>query len=110
MTKNFIRTLYIALACLGSIMLANDVSPYYEFKDGKRTNTILGYRYTVLLPERGYESLSVKVPGPKTLDIKAGGCLRVEFTDLCVRPYVDYHNGNALAVTATASAVRAVSD
>ena len=113
MTKNFIRNLYFAPACFGSTMLATGVAPYYEYDSvGKRTGTIQGYRYMVVLPERGYEALSVKVPGRKTLNINTDDneSVRVEFTDLRVRPYVDYRNGNALAVTATASAVRAVSD
>ena len=107
MSNSFIRSLYYDRACFGS-MIATSVRPYYEFVDGKRTDKVLGYRYDVVLPQHGYEPLAVKVPGAKTLDVQDCESILVEFDDLCVRPYVDYRHNNALAVTATATAVRSV--
>lgn len=104
MNTAFIRSLYFALECFGS-MIAISVRPYNEYVENKRTNNILGYRYDVVLPEHGYTEMSVKIPGPKTLDIADGASIPVKFDDLRVRPYVDYHHGNALAISAMASAI-----
>ena len=44
-----IRDLRIDPASLGRKMLLVDVMPAYEYKDGKRTETVSGYRYVVCL-------------------------------------------------------------
>ena len=40
-----IRDLRIDPASLGTKKLLVDVAPAYEYKDGKRTDTVTGYRY-----------------------------------------------------------------
>lgn len=45
-----IRDLRIDPASLGTKKLLVDVAPAYEYKDGKRTDTVTGYRYIVALP------------------------------------------------------------
>lgn len=40
-----LRDLRIDPASLGRKMLLVDVMPAYEYKDGKRTETVTGYRY-----------------------------------------------------------------
>ena len=42
-----IRDLRIDPASLGSKKLLVDITPAYEYKDGKRTDNLTGYRYTV---------------------------------------------------------------
>lgn len=44
--------LIVSPKSLGDKLWLVDVSPAYEYKDGKRTDTVLGYRYSVatLLP------------------------------------------------------------
>ena len=44
-----IRDLRIDPASLGAKKLLVDVAPAYEYKDGKRTDTVTGYRYIVAL-------------------------------------------------------------
>lgn len=40
---------------LGSEFLLVDVLPAYEYTNGQRTEKIVGYRYTIVLPERRFE-------------------------------------------------------
>ena len=47
-----ISDLIISPKSLGDKLWLVDVSPAYEYKDGKRTDTVLGYRYSVALPEK----------------------------------------------------------
>ena len=54
-----IRDLRIDPASLGRKMLLVDVMPAYEYKDGKRTETVTGYRYVVCLAEHRLEKLSI---------------------------------------------------
>ena len=48
--------LIVSPKSLGDKLWLVDVSPAYEYKDGKRTDTVLGYRYSVALPEKGLDT------------------------------------------------------
>ena len=74
-----IRDLRIDPASLGRKMLLVDVMPAYEYKDGKRTETVTGYRYVVCLTEHRLEKLSVRIDGPQLME-KHEGFVDVEFT------------------------------
>ena len=50
-----IRDLRIDPASLGDKKLLVDITPAYEYKDRKRTDTLTGYRYVVALPEHALE-------------------------------------------------------
>lgn len=39
------------------------IRPFYEYKDGVRLSTISGYSYEIVLLDRGYEKIGVKVLG-----------------------------------------------
>ena len=67
-------------------MLLVDITPAYEYKDGRRLDTVTGYRYIVALPEHGLEKLGVKIDGKQLLD-KPDGFAEVEFTGLEVFAY-----------------------
>lgn len=87
--------LIISPASLGKKLWLVDVSPAYEYKDGKRTDTVLGYRYSVALPEKGLEKITVKIDGEKRMDAP-DGYVEVRFDDLEVFLYWskgDYHVG-----------------
>ncbi len=53
---------------LGNHLLLVDVAPAYEYKDGLRTDNILGYRYMVAMPEKGLEKISVRIDGRKRME------------------------------------------
>ena len=81
-----IRNLKIDPTSLGEKMLLVDITPAYEYKDGRRLDTVTGYRYIVALPEHGLEKLGVKIDGKQLLD-KPDGFVEVEFDGLEVFAY-----------------------
>ncbi len=96
--------LYIDPNCFGKDMLLVETAPYYEYIDKVRSNNILGYKYTVVLPQRGFEKLDVKISGNKLLDVKPGDNISVSFKDLQVKPYLMFRGDRpALMFTAQAS-------
>ena len=81
-----IRNLKIDPTSLGEKMLLVDITPAYEYKDGRRLDTVTGYRYIVALPEHGLEKLGVKIDGKQLLE-KPDGFAEVEFDGLEVFAY-----------------------
>ncbi len=82
-----IRDVKIDIASLGEKKLLTAVTPVYEYgKDGKRTDTISGYRYEVALPAHGLEKLGVKIAGAQLLD-KPEDIVAVEFENLEIMAY-----------------------
>ena len=81
-----IRNLKIDPTSLGEKMLLVDITPASEYKDGRRLDTVTGYRYIVALPEHGLEKLGVKIDGKQLLD-KPDGFVEVEFDGLEVFAY-----------------------
>lgn len=87
---------------IGSKYALTNVQTWYEYVDGIRTDTILGYRYTITLLDRGYDTLSVKIAGKKQLDKPAkGNCPLVEFDGLQIFP-TWRPNGHQVGASATA--------
>lgn len=81
-----IRDLKIDPASLGAKKLLVDITPAYEYKDGRWSETITGYRYIVALPEHGLEKIGVKIEGRQLLE-KPKGFAEVEFSGLEVFAY-----------------------
>ena len=96
--------LWIDNSCLGKEMLLVETAPYFEYVNKVRTNNILGYKYTVVLPQRGFEKLDVKIPGNKLLEVQAGQSIPMSFTALQVRPYISYNKAGRDSLQFTASA------
>jgi len=63
-----ITDLIIAPESLGEKLWLTEVSAVYEYKDNRRTENIVGYRYTICLPDKQFEKLGVKVDGKKLLE------------------------------------------
>lgn len=81
-----IRDMRIDPACLGQKKLLVDIVPVYEYKDNKRTDTVVAYRYIVALPDLRLEKLGVKIDGKQRMD-KPDGFAEVEFDGLEVSAY-----------------------
>ena len=81
-----IRDLRIDPASRGTKKLVVDVAPAYEYKDGKRTDTVTGYRYIVALPAHSLEKIGVRIDGKQLME-KPEGFIEVEFADLEVTAY-----------------------
>ena len=67
-----ITDLIIDPRSLGSKLWLVDVSPAYEYQNNKRTDTVLGYRYAVALPEKGLEKINVRIDGEKRMEAPDG--------------------------------------
>ena len=90
-----IRDLRIDPASLGTKKLLVDVAPAYEYKDGKRTDTVTGYRYSVALPEKGLDKVDVRIDGQQQAEAP-NGYVEVRFDGLEVFIYWskgEYHVG-----------------
>lgn len=68
-----IRDLKIDPASLGAKKLLVDITPAYEYKDGRRLDTVTGYRYIVALPEHGLEVFAYESQGKTQISAKATG-------------------------------------
>lgn len=53
-------------------MAGGCLSRAYEYKDGKRTDTVLGYRYSVALPEKGLDKVDVRIDGQQQTEAPNG--------------------------------------
>ena len=67
-----ISDLIIDPKSLGSKLWLVEVSPAYEYKDNHRTDTITGYRYTIALPEKGLDKITVKIDGEQRMETPDG--------------------------------------
>ena len=91
---------------IGNTYALLSVRPYYEYSDGRKTEKQLGFAYEIVLLERAYEKIVVKIAGarqlPELVEIPVNGA-QVHFDDLeasvygkASGEYVNYH----LALTA----------
>ena len=62
-----ITDLIIDPRSLGSKLWLVEVSPAFAYVNNRKTDTILGYRYTVALPEKGLEKINVRIDGDKRM-------------------------------------------
>lgn len=81
-----ITDLIIDPKSLGNKLWLVDVTPAYEYKDNRRTDTVTGYRYAVAMPEKGLEKINVKIDG-KQLTEAPDGFVEVRFEGLEVFIY-----------------------
>ena len=86
-----IRDLRIAPGSLGDKKLLVDITPAFEYKDGKRMGNLIGYRYTIALPNHHLEKISVRIDGKHLIE-KAEG-LRSKRQTLCLRLPKPFHDG-----------------
>ena len=49
-----------------------EVSPAYEYRENRKTDSVLGYRYTVAMPEKGLDKINVRIDGDKLMDAPDG--------------------------------------
>ena len=76
-----ITDLLIDPASVGSRYWLVDVAPAYVYVNHQRTDTISGYRYFVVLPEREMDKIAVKIDGEQRLP-KPNGYTEVCFDEL----------------------------
>ena len=67
-----ITDLIIDPRSLGSKLWLVEVSPAYEYRENRKTDSVLGYRYTVAMPEKGLDKINVRIDGDKRMDAPDG--------------------------------------
>ena len=67
-----ITDLIIDPRSLGSKFWLVDVSPAFAYQNDTRTDTVLGYRYAVALPEKGLDKINVRIDGDKRMEAPDG--------------------------------------
>lgn len=89
---------------LGKQALLVDVNPVFKYENGRRTDTIEGYRYDTVFPGAGFEKVAVKIPGTQQLD-KPQGHANVSFEGLEL--YIYWRN-DGYAVGARANGIHII--
>lgn len=56
------------IGTIGNKLVLTDITPSYVYSDGKKTDTIAGYRYSIVCLEKGYKQLNVRIEGACRLD------------------------------------------
>ena len=87
--------LIVSPKSLGDKLWLVEVSPAYEYQNNRRTDTVLGYRYSIAMPERGLDKVDVRIDGQQQMDAP-NGYEEVRFDNLEVFIYWskgDYHVG-----------------
>lgn len=62
---------------IGNTLWLVDVVPAYEYKDNKKTDKIIAYRYCIALPEKGLDKIWIRIDGKKQMDAPDG------YTEVC---------------------------
>lgn len=66
---------------LGEKLWLVDVLPAYAYKNGERTDSVTGYRYSIAMPERRMEKINVRIDGKQLMDAPED-YVEVKFTGL----------------------------
>ncbi len=92
------------------IVLLTDIRESYSYEDGKRTNTLEGFKNTVVAPSRKFTEFTIKTPKavitPEQLAAAKDGMLKVKVKGFAGRFYRT--RDGEYAFTATADALEVV--
>ena len=89
---------------IGRECLLVDVVPAYEYKDGRRTETVTGYKYEIAMPEHAFDKISIRIDGQQRMQ-KPDGYARVKFEGLEMHLY---WSKDGYQVAATAKGVHVI--
>lgn len=81
------KNLKIDEKSLGTKKVLTGVAPINAYTNNKRTDEVVGYRYTVALPKHSFEKLGVKIEGKQLMEAPAEGYAEVDFENLEVGLY-----------------------
>lgn len=89
----------------GANTLLLNVAPYYEYVDGKKTDSQLGYKYTVV-EDKTFEKFSVKIASKAPVITQeqidsSKERLKVTFDNAIAKPYKTFNGEYDLSVTAS---------
>ena len=80
----------------------------WEFKDKKRTDNLLGYKYVTAFPELALERIAVKIPGKKLIELQDGEIAEISFENLELKAYAT--EKRQLNLSAKATGISVISD
>lgn len=89
-----------AYKTVGTELLLVGVAPSYAYENGRRTDTIIGYKYEVVLPQRAYDKISVKIEGDLRIELQENETVFVALDNLTLTPYWT-PQGYRISTTAT---------
>lgn len=102
-----ISDLRIDTSSIGEMLLV-EIRPQNEYKDGIRSEKIIGYKYIVACREYGLRKLAVKIEGRKLFDDEILKDLpEVEFLNLEIKIY---QTKDSCGISATASGIKLKGD
>lgn len=87
-------------ATCGDSFLLTEVNPVYNYIDGKRSGNPVAYNYTVILPQRKYEQLRIRIDGDCIMEAPEDP-LNVKLDNLQLEIKWSQSEGNYIAGTAT---------
>ena len=102
-----ITDLKFELLQFGKRMNLTGVEPYYSYEAGKKTDKIEGYKYNVVLLDKEYEKISIKIAGSRLIEEQEKYDIPVKFSGLEVSFYQDFTTKN-LYLKATAKSIEIV--
>lgn len=62
------------------------VTPVYEYKDGKKTDHVVGHKYTNVLVEKEFEKIGIQIPGEQVY-VPDGSLTPINYIGLEVKAY-----------------------
>lgn len=90
---------------VGEILILVAVKPSYAYINGTKTDQLEGFRYDLVLPERSYDKLSVKIAGEQKLELSEGETQFVTLDGLSLKLY---WSPQGHKISATADNIRLV--
>lgn len=100
---NILNVCIDAVKTVGTELILIGIRPYYKYEDGKKVDKIEGYRYEIVLCQRKYERLFVKIAGDQRIPFNEDeGGLPVQFENLELHVYYQWKTGTyEISATAT---------
>lgn len=96
-----------AIETCGKSFILTDIKPIYNYVEGRKVGEPIGNTYTVVLPERKFETLRIRIDGPILLDGPENG-IPVKINNLRLDIKWSAKEGNYIA--ATASGIEAIKE
>lgn len=96
---------------LGDKFFLTDISPYYLYENGKKTEKIEGYKYTVAVVAMNLDKISVKISGNKEILLEDfnGKMPAVSFVGLKMKLWQNFQS-RQIMTTVTADSINLIDE
>ena len=79
--------LIIDAKSLGNRLWLTEITAVYSYRNNVKTDEVVGYRYTVCLPDKNFEKIGIKIDGKRLLESPESSYLVVQFEGLEIFAY-----------------------